>query len=386
MSNFPQFRYTKKQVLKAGRALEHDLIWSGDTAAEIHQIFQIANNWRESHLLPMNSIRREMIGKMRRCNTSGTTAARLKRMPSIRGKLRREPGNLNQMQDLGGCRVIVPTMQSANVLIEEALSNPKNRLRRENDYIRCPKSDGYRCRHLIFDFTPSNKGHEAYRGRRIEVQIRTRLQHSWATAVEAVGFLRNENLKAGEGNADWLRLFFLVSAELANTENAPEPPLSPSHEDRLKEICDLDRKLSAVSELENIRWAMKFTDQQLWTAREKPNYYRIEFDNENDQVNVVPTHSSVEGTKSYGLAEEEEFRSGNSKKTVFVEADKIEDLKDAYPNYFGDVQVFVENLSLLTQGRPAKEYKIPPVPMRPRLSDEPADFQWFTPGRNRRWN
>jgi hypothetical protein len=59
---------------------------------------------------------------------------------------------------------------------------------------------------MVYKFRGS--GEEAvYNGRRVEVQVRTQLQHSWATAVEAVGLFRREDLKAGRGDLDWLRLF-----------------------------------------------------------------------------------------------------------------------------------------------------------------------------------
>ena len=65
---------------------------------------------------------------------------------------------------------------------------------------------------------------EVFHDRRVEVQIRTFLQHTWATAVEAVGAYRGENMKGGEGNSDWLRLFSLMSGEFAATENCALPP------------------------------------------------------------------------------------------------------------------------------------------------------------------
>jgi hypothetical protein len=36
---------------------------------------------------------------------------------------------------------------------------------------------------------------------------------------------------------------------------------------------------------------------------------------------------------------------------VFVEVDKIENLRDAFPNYFLDVSLFTENLERILQGR-----------------------------------
>lgn len=43
------------------------------------------------------------------------------------------------------------------------------------------------------------------------MQIRTAIQHSWATAVEMVGLFRKESLKSGLVDIKWLRFFELVS-------------------------------------------------------------------------------------------------------------------------------------------------------------------------------
>lgn len=67
------------------------------------------------------------------------------------------------------------------------------------------------------------KGRAVHDGRRFEVQIRTQLQHAWATTVEAVGLFRGEQLKNHQGSAECLRFFELISGELAEAESCPVP-------------------------------------------------------------------------------------------------------------------------------------------------------------------
>jgi hypothetical protein len=50
------------------------------------------------------------------------------------------------------------------------------------NYIEKPKPDGYRGVHLIIKYRSTAK--REYKDQNIEVQIRSRLQHAWATAVE----------------------------------------------------------------------------------------------------------------------------------------------------------------------------------------------------------
>ena len=47
---------------------------------------------------------------------------------------------------------------------------------------------------------------------RIELQIRTRLQHLWATAVETAGLYTKKSLKSGQGENGWLEFFMIVSS------------------------------------------------------------------------------------------------------------------------------------------------------------------------------
>jgi hypothetical protein len=255
----------------------------------------------------------------------------------------------------------------------------KHDLHSESPYIKSPKRGGYRCQHLIFKFRGD---HEAavFNGRRIEVQIRTRLQHAWATAVEAVGLLLREELKAGLGNPDWLRLFELMSAELAMAEGCAESPEGtplPCHRERVSELRELNKKLSAVNTLENLRHAVSFTDSYQ-TGVDSPTHYRIEYNNVSREVKVTPHSQPLTGIWANDEAEKKDNLSGENKiSTVYIEADKIEDLKAGFPNYFGDVQLFSKSLKDITVGKAAKEYTMPPQETVPRPPHERPDMSWF---------
>ena len=58
-----------------------------------------------------------------------------------------------------------------------------------SDYISSPRASGYRAVHLVV----------TYDGRCVEIQLRTRLMHEWAVAVERFGGRMNEDLKSGRG-------------------------------------------------------------------------------------------------------------------------------------------------------------------------------------------
>jgi hypothetical protein len=195
-----------------------------------------------------------------------------------------------------------------------------------------------------------------------------------------VGLFRLEDLKAGQGSPDWLRLLRLMSAEFALAEGCIEPADLGSRYARVTEIIELDKKLNATNTLENLTQAVRYTEyvQDPQTATK---YWLIKYDKTTSMVSVEPQISALSGAKSYDQAEYVDTK-GNIN-TVLVEADKIETLKYAYPNYFGDVQLFRERLRYITKGDGAKQCILKPqeiIPPRPKVW---PDLSWFK--RRKRW-
>lgn len=383
VAEYPKFKYSMKKVKRAGKTIAGVLPWTEESAPLIKEAFLIANNWRDAHAYSMRSIRYHIIYYMKKNQLVGVTAARLKRMQAIRRKLRRVPENMNQLQDLGGCRAILASIADVNSLVGTLKSKSRHELWQEDNYILNPKNDGYRSHHMMFIYRGQGAA-TVHNGRRIEVQIRTRLQHSWATAVEAVGLFRGEDLKGNIGSADWLQLFKLMSAEFAVAEGCPEPPDVPNRIQRVAKIRDLDRKLKASEALNNLSYAVRFTEDSV-APSSTPTYYLIKFDNEKKEVSVTPIFKPKTAVASYDNAEESDNQTGkDAENIVLVEADKLENLKEAYPNYFGDVQLFKMQLNEIVKGRSVQEYTVQPqesVAPRPR---ENPDLSWLK-RRFRRW-
>jgi hypothetical protein len=379
VSDFPQLEYSKKDVVRAGKALVGQLGWEPDERAATERIFSIANSWRASHAFPMHRIRAQLHGRMSALQLKGLTAARLKQMSSIRSKLGRLDGNLRQLQDLGGCRAIVPTIGDVRKLVRDIVEKSPHVLKSQNPYMDEPRDSGYRSHHLVFAFEPRDATEKGYAGRLIEVQIRSRLQHSWATAVEAVGLYRDEKLKNGVGSADWLRLFKLMSLEVAASEGCEYA--KEGSNSRVQEIIALNASLDAIRTLDTLSHAVSNLDRILPDRHHKPRYCLIEYDHQLKRVNV----KYLDGPSKIGGALNEANDSRYS--SVVVEMDKIDNLKEAYPNYFGDVQLFKSSLSLVVNGKAVEQYSLPPIEKVPPPPKEIPDDSWlrFPNRRNRRW-
>lgn len=361
MTTPPACSHSRSVVVDAGRRIANPAPLDDDTI----EAYRVAHAWRSSLIAPMRRIRREVTYRAHRLiGADGLTAARLKRMQSIRRKLRTAELTLYQMQDIGGVRVILNEPKHVDLLFDLYRDNDERRpLHRFYDYIEGPKPDGYRSRHLIFKFNGSNDD-PSFARHFIELQVRTRLQHAWATAVEAVGLFQQQDIKGGEGSPDWRRLFALTSSHFAMAEGCAIVPGTPEDPvERARELRDLAGRLDAIRALNGIRDAISHADHaQALHAR----FYLIQYDYDRHRVTVTSYRHAPPGLYQYEEAEQ----ASRSQNSVFVELDKIGDLKSAYPNYFLDVGLFTGELhSILHPQRPPIESAPPPTPSwRPDLS------------------
>lgn len=174
---------TKGQVNRSGKVLR-----DGNAPAEVlNKARNVLAAWRNTHMIPSADISM-LLGKYT-SNKGQWPAAllsrRMKRMPFIIGKLRRFPVmEAGRMQDIGGVRVVADTVQDVYALYHAIAGNEKCSRILElppDDCISRPKADGYRRLHQVFRY--ASRKHPEANGLRIELQIRTRLQHVWATTV-----------------------------------------------------------------------------------------------------------------------------------------------------------------------------------------------------------
>lgn len=167
----------------------------------------------------------------------------------------------------------------------------------------------------------------------VEVQIRSRLQHAWATAVEAVGSIQRQEIKAGEGDPDWRRFFALVSCEISDAEGLPLVPGAPTERgDRAKELHEIDGRLNALTSLDQLRAAVHAVTG---IRRKQSAAFIVSLVTEQWTVDVQAIAAGASST-AYKHAEQNGRRN-----SVIVEVDRAEDLRAAYPNYYLDAGDFV---------------------------------------------
>jgi Region found in RelA / SpoT proteins len=259
---------------------------------------------------------------------------------------------LTTMQDVGGCRAIVNTLEQANALAEwyktsaaelgqfEYFANSKY------DYIAHPKEDGYRSIHVI---ARSKSQEPNIQSRRIEIQIRTRLQHQWATAVETVDFFAKQKIKSGGGNPKWRRFFALTGSMFAGKERCPLIPNTPGTLQEIVDECfDLWHDLNVLQLLRSWSAAMKLMEYPESEAFPPNSMCLVELDVRAKTTNINTFRSDqVDEAKANYTAKEKEIGADPMRSVVLVSADSMAELKAAYPSYYGDTEAFLEAVVFL---------------------------------------
>lgn len=201
-------RFSKKAIKRAGEriAAMPDLASPEDV--------EVVNYWREVHKHPLQLLF-ESAGGI----PGGLVAGRIKKYDTIVDKLRREgtPRNLATMYDIAGCRVILDDMESFEnaCSIAASLSGCNLDKSSNRDYISNPRQSGYRCRHYIFKYEDDSLGWDLW----AELQVRTALQHAWATAVEMYDIATGRSrLKYDEKDTSAARFFLAASRLIAAYE------------------------------------------------------------------------------------------------------------------------------------------------------------------------
>lgn len=302
----------------------------------------IINNWRASHSFPLNTLQIYLRDNARKVDEAPLIAQRIKRLSSTKSKLCREPSmQLSQMQDIGGCRAVLANVEAEHEL-RELYQNSRMRhtLVKENDYISQPKFSGYRSIHRIYRYVSDRS--DTYNGLQIEVQIRSQLQHAWATAVETVGTFLEQALKASRGSDEWLRFFVLMGSAMAIREKKPLVPNSPTSEIQLiRELKKYARDLTVERTLRAYHATLRLSRMpEVRGAR----YFLVELRPSGEKVNVSVTayrgKELQEATDKY-LAIETTLTEPGSE-AVLVSVESLDSLRRAYPNYFLDTDIFLD--------------------------------------------
>lgn len=316
--------YSKGQINRAG----NDVRGGSPSQESLDTI----NNWRASHAYILNTFQATLRNRTR--GTRITVAQRLKRMRTIVSKLDRQARmELARMDDVAGCRLIFPNYRSL-VAFREKIHRARfgHKLRNDvskYDYISNPKSDGYRGIHDIYEYNVGSLLGRDYNGLLLELQYRTIYQHAWATSVEIIGMITENQPKFHAGDERHIEFFRLASEIIARTyerSNSCYPNLTNIQ--LVRNFRRLDGEIHTLAVLKGLN---RSTAQM---GGRKNVILSLSTEGNLDLFTYV---KGADALRKYFQLE----RLQTGADIVLVKGDTAADIRLAYKNYFSDPDDFV---------------------------------------------
>ena len=305
----------------------------------------MVSDWRMTHL----PVLREFVEELTQFLTAHDVSfafysQRVKRMTSIIDKLRNNPQmGLGGLQDIGGARFVFDDMeqlQRCQALLT-SFAPARFTFVRTTDYIQNPKSSGYRSIHYIYQYHSEDTDFD---GLKIELQIRTRLEHSWAMAVETASLISRTSLKANiEDGSVWREFFKLVSAIFAQQEGCrvAEEYTRFTHEMYCRQCLEYIDKHRLLDQLSALRVTVNSDE----VFSDEPDGYCVLSINFREKKVSYRTYLSGEESIATATFAQLEQTIDSDEAVLLVSIAKMQEIKEAYPSYFLDTQAFLQALS-----------------------------------------
>lgn len=326
-------QHSKTLVDNAGKALARDTEEDIDKYILYTEVF---DEYRKNHLDPLSKTTMELQKWLLKYDKDYYIAQRLKRKPQILRKLKRFSVRLSQLQDIGGARIIVEQNKDVDDLVSflkgKFQGNRKIRVIRMTDYRGEGREDsGYRAYHVILERD----------GYKMELQIRSKIQHYWAETIERTSIVYGHHLKELDGDSIVISyfkklsdLFYEIeagrkpSAELKTKveelrikseqiiQNSDEKNVFNSHVNE-GIVKDLERKERSRGEEGLNNWIFVFN----WNIGSFVSWDLI-------------TNDPIEAIKQY-VKYENNYKSEDGFEVVLVGSSKVTTVRQTHSHYFG---------------------------------------------------
>ncbi|QNI34323.1 RelA/SpoT domain-containing protein [Alloacidobacterium dinghuense] len=318
--------------------------------ARFSKEFGIMAEWRNLHAMPLKAVSALLSSEATNIDGAPIVVERLKRYLSIRSKLQRFPvTNLTTIQDIAGCRAVVQDVRHAYELRDRIVQRfgsrsdgPQIVPKWCRDYIAEPKPDGYRSIHEVAKFYSLDPSVSHCNDLRVEIQIRSRMQHAWAMAVETASAVTNQALKSGDGEALWKRFFFLVAEIMAFNEGTQNVFANKEeHFNARREASGLATQLRVVNLLSGMQHVLE--SYSTFEGKGGNDLYLLELHAQNREIGYMGYGKEDFKKASEEYAEKEQANRNNEDiHIVLVTAESLSDLKSAYPSFFLNSVGFID--------------------------------------------
>lgn len=330
--------YARHKLDKAGQAL------IGTDPFLRNEALPVIQTWRETHFHVLQELNKQLLALFQEKDIEyDFSSMRIKRMTSIEAKLRnnKEKGTkLGGMQDIGGIRFVFDTIEQLDNVVkvlDDFMPINFTGIRSYN-YVDEPKESGYRSVHYVYKY---NSEDERYNGNSIELQIRTKMQHAWAMAVETASLISQTTLKADiQDNSEWRGFFKLVSALFARNEGKPTyKTFSDYSQEKFCTEYFYYEKHNLVDQLKALRVTVNSDFDAV-----KTGYCVLTIDF-NSKIVHTQTFNQNQEKEAASLFSQIEQTINQDEAALMVAIENMVEIKEAYPSYFLDTQKFLTFLS-----------------------------------------
>jgi len=319
---------SRSKVNRAGANIRNSTASASD--------LRVFDEWRAAHRAVLNTF--QAILRNRTRGTEIVVAQRHKRRSTIVGKLQRYPDmKLSRMDDVAGCRLIFKSMRELYQFRDQFHEARFRHVRRNDldkyDYIKSPKSTGYRGIHDVYSYDVNSPMGRPLKGLLVEIQYRTLIQHAWATTVEVIGFITESQPKFEEGDKRYQHAMALASEILARCfEYTSGPFPEKGNRDLVQEFLDVESRIGLMQTLRGLNVVNT-------EISEKRNTILIF--NDAGELEVRTYRDAPDALRELFVLEREMPRND----VVLVRADSTEEVRLAFRNYFSDARDFIRLLS-----------------------------------------
>ena len=339
-------RYGRNQINKAG-----DILLTSSSQEEVTRVIDIINDWRTLHVPALYELQNAILSIFKKKKIKiHLVSCRLKRLSSIQNKLDRNPNmKLGGLQDIGGLRIVVSSidvLKKVLFILEKNIPNHFELTKAPVNYVINPKESGYRSIHFIYKYKSENTDLD---GVKIELQIRTKIQHSWAMAVETAELITDTALKSSQGNIEWLSFFKIVSSLFAIKEKTPILMEHSEKNFHRKDLLQQLFKLNSESYIVDKLKILAITNYHSKEEQYKNGYYILNIDFINKKLNITAFPKEKEQEASVAYSNLEKKVDEKKEAVVLVSVPKIQELQAAYPSYFLDTKIFIRNIETMLE-------------------------------------
>lgn len=282
-------------------------------------------HYRTSHKDSLARVFNALCILNRKMGKQNIVTYRIKRFESIIGKLYRYPKmEFSRMWDIGGCRCIVNNNEEVYRLKDLIEKSESLIIRKEKDYIKDPQPEGYKSLHLYISLKNDTKTV-------VELQIRNKEDHNWATLVEITDLLFDAKLKEYGKDKELLRFHYLLSKRFDLTT------------EEKKEIAKTIKKYKYFEKLSNVFSRNYIQIRKQWLnieSKNNHNYFLIE--TKKDEVPKITSY------RKFDEAEENYFNIYKNNQTANVVLTHLpkpnyEQISIAYSNYILTFHSFLDD-------------------------------------------